>query len=353
MIEKRAENIMIPEEANYQRTMKRDVEPYLRSYEKDGYIESYDSTAIYYRTYRIPQAKAAIVISHGFCEFAEKYKEVIYYFLKNGYSVYVPEHRGHGYSDRIVVDGEKVHVEDYEQYVQDLHFFVKNVVELTEKRRILFCHSMGGAIGVRYLEEFPLTFDAAILSAPMLGMNTGKYPKWLAKVTADFFCAIGKGTKYAAGQSGFSDKPSFETSSCVSRERYMYIYNMRLRNINYQTYGGTYAWVKAGFKVIRKLRKRKNINSIKIPLIIFEAEKDDMVDNCGIEKFAKKAKTAQLVRMKDSKHEIFNAGEAVRDSYYRQIFLFLNHVYTAQERMNEENEYETKTDETRKILGTV
>lgn len=353
MIEKRAENIMIPEEANYQRTMKRDVEPYLRSYEKDGYIESYDKTAIYYRTYRIPQAKAGIVISHGFCEFAEKYEEVIYYFLKNGYSVYVPEHRGHGYSDRIVVDGEKVHIEDYEQYVQDLHFFVKNVVEPTEKRKILFCHSMGGAIGVRYLEEFPLTFDAAILSAPMLGMNTGKYPKWLAKVTADFFCAIGKGTKYAAGQSGFSDKPSFETSSCVSRERYMYIYNMRLRNINYQTYGGTYAWVKAGFKVIRKLRKRKNINSIKIPLIIFKAEKDDMVDNCGIEKFAKKAKTAQLVRMKDSKHEIFNAGEAVRDSYYRQIFLFLNHVYTAQERMNEENEYETKTDETRKILGTV
>ena len=181
MTEKRAESIMIPEEANYQRTMKRDVEPYLRNCEKDGYIESYDSTAIYYRTYRIPQAKAAIVISHGFCEFAEKYKEVIYYFLKNGYSVYVPEHRGHGYSDRIVVDGEKVYIEDYEQYVQDLHFFVKNVVELTEKRKILFCHSMGGAIGVRYLEEFPMTFDAAILSAPMLGMNTGKYPKWLAK----------------------------------------------------------------------------------------------------------------------------------------------------------------------------
>ena len=53
MIEKRAENIMIPEEANYQRTMKRDVEPYLRSYEKDGYIESYDKTAIYYRTYQL------------------------------------------------------------------------------------------------------------------------------------------------------------------------------------------------------------------------------------------------------------------------------------------------------------
>ena len=107
--------------------------------------------------------------------------------------------------------------------MQDLHCFVKNVVELTEKRKILFCHSMGGAIGVRYLEEFPLTFDAAILSAPMLGMNTGKYPKWLAKVTADFFCAIGKGTKYAAGQSGFSDKPSFETKQ-LRFQRTIHVY---------------------------------------------------------------------------------------------------------------------------------
>lgn len=78
-----------------------------------------------------------------------------------------------------------------------------------------------------------------------------------------------------------------------------------------------------------------------------------MVDNRGIEEFAQKAKTAQLVKMKESKHEIFNAGETVRDSYYRQIFLFLNHVYTAQERRNEESEYETEDDETRKILGTV
>ena len=169
-----------------------DVEPYLRSYESEGYIESYDKAAIYYRTYRNPQAKAGVVISHGFCEFAEKYMEVIYYFLKGGYSVYVPEHRGHGYSDRFVPEGDKVHIEDYEQYVQDLHFFIKNIVEPAEERKILFCHSMGGTIGVRYLEKFPLTFDAAVLSAPMLGMNTGKYPKWLAKVTADFFCAIRK-----------------------------------------------------------------------------------------------------------------------------------------------------------------
>ena len=340
-------------EDDYRRRMKLDVEPYLRSYETDGYVESYDKTAIYYRTYCIPQAKAGIVISHGFCEFAEKYTEVIYYFLKNGYSVYIPEHRGHGYSDRPVADGEKVHIEDYEQYVQDFHYFIKKVVEPKEEKIILFCHSMGGAIGVRYLEEFPLTFDAAILSAPMLGINTGKYPKWLAKLAADFFCLIGKGTRYAAGQGGFLDRPSFETSSCLSKDRYMYVYNMRLGNINYQTYGGTYAWVKAGFQAVRKLQKQKKINNITIPILVFEAGYDHMVDNHAIEKFVKKAKNASLVKIQDSRHEIFNAGWQVRDSYYKQIFLFLKSVSERQERKKEENSYETKTDETGKVLGTV
>lgn len=340
-------------EEQFGRFMSQTVEPYLRNYELDGYIHSYDEAAIFYRVYRIPQVKAAIVISHGFCEFSEKYKEVIYYFLKQGYSVYIPEHRGHGHSDRFVEDAEKVHIEDYEQYVMDFHFFIKKVVEPFEERKILFCHSMGGAIGVRYLEEFPLTFDAAVLSAPMLGINTGKYPKWLARLTADFFCAIHMGEKYAAGQGGFSEKPSFETSSCISKERYMYVYKMRLKNRNYQTYGGTYAWVKAGMKAVRQLQRRKNIRKIQIPLLIFLAEWDNMVDNRGIRSFAKKAKTAELVEMNGSKHEIFNADEEVRKNYYNKIFSFFENVYAIQKIEDEENNYETENDETGKILGTL
>ena len=54
------------------------------------------------------------------CEFAEKYNEVAYRFLQEGYSVYVPEHRGHGYSGREVDDPELVHVQSYDRYVTDL-----------------------------------------------------------------------------------------------------------------------------------------------------------------------------------------------------------------------------------------
>lgn len=43
----------------------------------------------------IDMPKGVVVISHGFTESAVKYDEVAYYFLKEGYHVYIPEHCGH------------------------------------------------------------------------------------------------------------------------------------------------------------------------------------------------------------------------------------------------------------------
>lgn len=320
-------------EEDFKRKMRLEAEPYLRGCETHGYFEGCDGARISYWVYRAshteghaPPKDAAIVISHGFCEFAEKYREVAYVFLRQGYSVYIPEHRGHGFSARLAKDPEQVYVTDYEQYVQDLHFFVKKIVEPQEKTKFLFCHSMGGAIGIRYLQEYPLTFRAAVLSSPMIGANTGKYPKWLSKIASEFYCAIGKGEKYAAGQGGFRMQPSYETSSSISRERYFYIYDMRLKNKEYRTYGASYAWARAGLRAVAKLQKQKNIDKIRTPMLIFAAGMDDMVDNDAIRSFAARAATATLVEVGQSKHEIYNAGYEVRLDYYRKIFDFFRGV---------------------------
>ena len=104
------------------------------------------------------------MISHGFSEFAEKYNEVIYYFLQHGCSVYILEHRGHGYSEREVSDDQKVYIRDFEDYIKDLDCFMKKMNYRMERHRILFAHSMGGAVAARYIEEHPKVFERAILS---------------------------------------------------------------------------------------------------------------------------------------------------------------------------------------------
>lgn len=135
------------EKTAYAVWMAETVEPYLKEHGEKGYLKMEDGMSIAYRRYSLPDAGKCVVISHGFCEFAEKYNEVAYQFLRAGYSVYVPEHRGHGYSGREVDDPELVHVQSYDSYVTDFARFVETVVSPGEEHRIVFAHSMGGAAG--------------------------------------------------------------------------------------------------------------------------------------------------------------------------------------------------------------
>ena len=156
---------------------------------------------------------------HGFCEFAEKYNEVAYRFSAAGYSVYVPEHRGHGYSGREVDDPELVHVQSYDCYAADLARFVETVVSPGRNTGSCLHIRWEAPFAILALERYPQLFEAAVLSAPMCAMQTGKYPRFLAKLLAEFCCLTGKGKCFAtlAGQQGFSETPQFEGSSCLSK----------------------------------------------------------------------------------------------------------------------------------------
>lgn len=327
--------------------MRGEVEPFLKKHCQYGYLQSRDGISIRYIRYQLKDAEKCVVISHGFCEFAEKYNEMIYYLLQMGYSVYIPEHRGHGYSDRTASDPEMVHVQDYGEYVADFVRFVENVVMPRERHRILFAHSMGGAIGILTLEQHPGLFEAAILSSPMCGMQTGRFPHFAAKLLAGFYCLNGKGKTYAsiAGQRGFCEVPDFEGSSCVSKERYQYVFEKRLADPHYRTYGGSYAWVYAGIQACERLMKKAALAQIDIPVLLFAAGHDHMVDNDAIERFAERTEKTELIFLPDAKHEIFHADDRTRRKYYDEIFQFL-------EKEKGKN-YEDENEQIGKILGVI
>ena len=170
-------------EENYAQQMREEAEPYLAARMEAGFDERVAGEPIYYEHYRADAPEGVIVISHGFTESIRKFTESIYYMLQAGYEVWGLDHRGHGRSYRPGDDDPYVvHAERFEDYVQDL-------VHLTETRVkpaagalpvYLFCHSMGGCIGARAIEEYPALFQKAVLSSPMLGVVTGNTPAPLA-----------------------------------------------------------------------------------------------------------------------------------------------------------------------------
>ena len=66
----------------------------------------------------------------------------------------------------------------------------------------------------------------------------------------------------------------------------------------------------------------ENAGKIDIPVLILQAEHDDLVDIKAHEEFAEKAGNVRIVRFDGAKHEIMNGTDEMVDRFYQEIFSF-------------------------------
>ena len=105
-------------EEEYEARMRDTVEPALAEIRQSGRL-AVKGGEVYYELFPLEGADT-VVISHGFSESTEKFTEFIYYLRQAGYQAAVWDHRGHGRSLREGKDKNIVHVEDFEDYVEDM-----------------------------------------------------------------------------------------------------------------------------------------------------------------------------------------------------------------------------------------
>lgn len=291
---------------------------------EDGFFMGEKSIKIYYKSYEVENSKDIIVISHGFCESSEKYRELIKTFNKNNYSVYIIDHRGHGKSGRLGIDNSQINVEDFNYYVKDLKTFLDSIVvpNLNNRKLYLYAHSMGGAIGTLFLEKYNNYFDKAILNCPMMEIDTGKYPKIVSKIIAKLFCTIGMGNKYIFGHSPFSGNKNLKDSGTSSQKRYDLYFNKQLECKELQTSGGSFNWINQAFKGIKELFKKENIANINTDILLFQAGKDTFVKPEGHNKFISLVKNCEFVKFEDAKHEIYIEKDEIFNCYIEKVLKF-------------------------------
>lgn len=312
-------------EENYHEKMVSEVEPFLDEIRKNGYFSRESKKNLYYEEYLSPNANKNIVISHGFTENAEKYKELIYYFYKKNYNVFIIDHQGHGRSFRMIEDYSITHIEKFDDYVEDLKAFVEKKVKKDSQGKplVLFAHSMGGAIGGCYLEKYPDDFEKAVFSSPMFEIDSGKIPLWVGKLIADFKSITGNKMGFVFTQSKFNPKEKFEESCAISRVRYDYFFQKRLKEKEYQNYCSSYSWLRQSVLATRNLLKPKNLSKITIPVIVFQAQKDTVVRARGQNKFVQGVKNSLLVLVPETKHEIYMAHSKIILPYLAKVFEFI------------------------------
>ncbi len=318
-------NLFYLSDIQYKKNIENVVRPYISQYMVKGEFSGYEDVSLYYEKYEKQDSKGKIVIQHGFTESAEKYGELIYYFLKAGYSVYVMDLRGHGYSVHEVEENDKVYVEHFSYYIEDLKCFMDQIVTTheQEKQCFLYGHSMGGCVGAYFLENYQEYFQAAVLSAPMMEIECGSYPERMAEVIANTMDIMGKGEDYIWGHGPFTADYNFEKSSCGTEERYEYFLNLKKEHKQYQTNSGTFTWLKTSIAATRKITNSACAQKVQIPVLLFQAEKDSMVKRSGQYRFAKNSGNTQVIFVKNARHEIYTMESEIRIPYFNTIFEFL------------------------------
>lgn len=316
-------NIFISQK-NYREEMRNKVEPYLKERLKHGYITGENNVKLYYEKFIVENSKASIVICHGFGEFTEKYYELIYYFIKARYSVFIIEHRGHGRSQRLGIDNSQINVEMFDYYIQDFKKFMDEVVipSSNNKKLLLFAHSMGGAIATAFLEKYNNYFKAAVLSSPMHGINTGKAPKILAKFVSMTMKLCGNEMKYLPGQVPYNKKKFFPSKSTSCKERYEYLYEKIKNNKEYHNGGTSALWYLESSKATKMITRKENISKIDIPILLFQAEFDNHVIPKAQDKFAAYAKNCELIHVKGSMHGTYFERDDILFSIFHKVLSF-------------------------------
>lgn len=319
--------INIVRESEYGEHMAYTNKQWRESHVTEGKFTSYDGLSIQY--YHAPQdnsSKGCIVMLHGYCGFWGKFHEMAEYYWLAGYEVFFIEHRGHGYSGRQIAEADIVHVNSYNDYTQDIHQFMTEIVKphIGNLPCIMFAHSMGGAIGALYLEQHPGVFDAAILSSPMFEIKTNGTPKFLISLMLAKIKLLRQEKQPFPGGNTWDGIPSYEQSSAMSEARYTYIFNQRLADSHYHTNMMSNGWGYASFRTTPKILR--DAGKIDIPVLLLTSGNDALVDSKGHYKFAYSTPNTEFVIYEGAKHELYNGTDEILEDYYARIFEFADKI---------------------------
>lgn len=307
------------DEKNYAYLMNTEVEPYLDKKGKEDFIFTADDRKLHYEAYEKTLSRGSIVILHGFTESAEKFRELAYYFRKAGYSVYALDMEGHGKSHRTSDKKEKVEIDSFDTYADDLDFFIEKVVRPGTKngRICLYTHSLGSTVALLYLMKHPHAVEKAVLSSPMICGNMGM-PVAVAGTVAKLLCALGGKGIPAPGRCIFDENQTVENSDATSRARFEYYHAKRKNEPLYQTSGPSFVWVRASLDARDRILSGEKIRT---DMLIFLPEEDKQLLHGYTRTFAEK-NGIKIKNVKNSKHEIFMSANDVLGWYLEEVLEF-------------------------------
>lgn len=259
--------------------------------------------------------RGQMLVLNGRADMIEKYLELIVYYANRGWAVTAFDWRGQGGSGRIGSDPSIGHIANFAQWVEDLEAFCQEWQAGTNGPHVVLAHSMGGFLALRAMVEGVLRPDAAVLSAPMLGLNSGAIPDWLARFIVGFMVRITGPGKAAWTQNELSEVQLRARQRRLTHCVFRYDDELYWRRSTPEVSLGppSWGWLREAYRATAALEREPALRSMAIPTLVLGASSDELVSPEAIRRVAAQLPNATLhMYGAEAAHEILREADAVR-----------------------------------------
>lgn len=262
--------------------------------------------------------RGTAVLSPGRSEPIEKYFEVVDDLLGRGFAVLIHDWRGQGLSARSLPDRLRGHARGFKTFVSDYKALLDTFEARMPKPWVAVSHSMGGCLTMLALAGGEARFSAAVLSAPMLGLNSGGIPPWLARTLSWTVSRVGFSGEYVQGGQYDPLAQTFAGDALTHDETRYDRYMAQLRACPDLAVGGmTWGWADFAVTACAWLRKTRGVEKIAIPVTIVAAELDNRVLNPDQKSIAARMPQGRYVEVPGAYHEILIETDARRAIFWQ------------------------------------
>ncbi|MDU8925050.1 alpha/beta hydrolase [Pasteurellaceae bacterium LIM206] len=282
------------------------------------YLPGRKGCRIAYRhfTHSAPTDKLVILVN-GRAENILKWTEVAFDFYRQGYDVLAFDHRGQGYSQRLVSDHEKSYIDEFRFYMDDMASLINRIqAQHPYQTQHIVSHSMGGLISTYYLARYDHRITSAVLSAPFFGMPL-KHPI-CDQIIIGLMLLFGQGERYVFGKEGYhpANLRQNELSFCKTRMKWM---NRINRNHPELHLGGpTFRWVHVCLHAIKGLPKV--IPQVETPVLVLYSAQEKIVNNKTLKHLTALFPHAEVEEIVNAKHEILFERDELRNKALERIY---------------------------------
>lgn len=267
------------------------------------------------------EPRGSVVVSPGRTEPIEKYFEVVEDLLARGFAVLVHDWRGQGLSHRALPDRLKGHAAGFADFLADYSALLDHFEARLPRPWIALGHSMGGCLTLMALAHGQARrFEAAILSAPMLGLQTPGRPKRAVRALAWAMARAGKAGDYILGDPGDPYGEAFEGNIITHDAR-------RFRRARAQVEAnrdlalgpGTWGWLDFAFSASAWLKRDRRVAAVAIPVVVLGAGEEKLVDNADQRQVVARLPKGRWLEVPGSYHEILQETDDIRAIFWREF----------------------------------